>query len=296
MSVSQLGYLQILAGISMLGLQAVFIRIIDLPAPVLVGWHALITVASLTVVGVVRRSNFLSLGRGWRIVIPMGLLYCADHFLYTRGIQLTSIANFVVLAYLYPVFTVVLAVWILGEHITSRLLLALALGAMGTLSVVYPSVRALELDDLTASVMGITLAMIVAVHRILTKKLPPSVSSLTASFYEYLTIAVLFLPVVLWSAYELTVRRVVWLAISGVFTTTIAGFLVLAGVRKVEAQRGAILSYAEPIVASVLAWIVFREVPSGSTIFGGGLLLAAGYLVVTDRGHRAVPEDRAARL
>ena len=76
-------------------------------------------------------------------------------------------------------------------------------------------------------------------------------------------------------------------ALAGLVSTLIAGLAYYHGLRRVPAERAAILSYLEPLAAMLVGWVLLREPPSYAAWGGGALILAGGLVVAT--------QSRAAR-
>jgi drug/metabolite transporter (DMT)-like permease len=65
--------------------------------------------------------------------------------------------------------------------------------------------------------------------------------------------------------------------------STIAPLLYIQGFRSVKANEAAILGYFEPVGAIILALVVFHEIPGIAALFGGGLILFSGYMILKAR-------------
>ena len=94
------------------------------------------------------------------------------------------------------------------------------------------------------------------------------------------TAAVLTLPLIWTSRWHVTGRDAFLVIMLGVLNTALSGTIYVAGLRKAQAHRAAILSYLEPVGAMALAWVFLSEQPTLTTLLGGGLILTGSYLVV----------------
>lgn len=276
--------MQIALGIGLFGTQAVFISLIDLPAPTIVAAQGALVVLVLVGIHLLWRPRMsLRLPRDRALVLLLGTCYAGDHLLFTAGVQRTTVANLITLVYLYPVLTAALSVWILGERVERHTVVALALGLGGTAIILYPSLVEFRVTDMQASAMGLGVALLVAIQRIFIKRLHPSLPTLTVNTYKYGVIALIFLPGLGGLPGALDARTAVLLLCTALLAGVVAAFLVLAGVRKVEANKGAVLSYVEPLVALGLAWLVLAQQPSPYAVVGGMCIFASGYLVIRRR-------------
>ncbi|MBF0563771.1 MAG: DMT family transporter [Nitrospirae bacterium] len=75
-----------------------------------------------------------------------------------------------------------------------------------------------------------------------------------------------------------------WLfAVMGMLYFTVAPFLYCMGIKRVEANRAAVMGYAEPLSAIALGMAFLHESPEMKSIAGGALIIVAGYLVIRQK-------------
>jgi len=109
-----------------------------------------------------------------------------------------------------------------------------------------------------------------------------SVPSYVITVYRNVVTAMCTLPLMLFTrgSFEMNSMTLSLLAILGIVNTGLAGLLTVDAMGKIKAQDAAVLRYAEPLGAILLAWVFLSELPSIYTVVGGGLILLAGYMVV----------------
>jgi drug/metabolite transporter (DMT)-like permease len=76
------------------------------------------------------------------------------------------------------------------------------------------------------------------------------------------------------------------LAALGVFCTAAAHSLFIDGLKRVTARTASIISSLEPVYGILLAFAFLNEVPSGRTVSGGAVILAATLVVTARAGRR----------
>lgn len=87
---------------------------------------------------------------------------------------------------------------------------------------------------------------------------------------------------------------IVWVAALGVFSTGLAFLMVALVLRKIKAGTYSLIdTIVSPIVAALLAFVIFTQIPSLNMIYGGALLLISGYWITRRMMHaQPVPVTR----
>jgi drug/metabolite transporter (DMT)-like permease len=80
--------------------------------------------------------------------------------------------------------------------------------------------------------------------------------------------------------YHFSGRDLLMAVLLGLLTTAFSFSLFMDGMRYIRVQHASIMGYLEPVSAPIYALIFLSQVPSGWTVAGGGLIVAAGLLVV----------------
>jgi len=132
---------------------------------------------------------------------------------------------------------------------------------------------------LAGTASGLAYALII----IIAKRIASSYSPYVIAIVSNGLIALILLPFVLIEDYTLTAITLSLLLLMGLVHSTIALILYLDGFKGVKAQEAAVLGYIEPIGAIILAFLLLGEIPSGTAIIGGILIILAGYLVTLRR-------------
>lgn len=89
-----------------------------------------------------------------------------------------------------------------------------------------------------------------------------------------------------YSTIGLSIPVWVWAVCLGVISTGLAFFCISVVLRDVDANVYSLVDIiTSPIVAGILGWLVFGEVPSQSTVIGGALLIGAGFWLTRVMSH-----------
>jgi len=181
-----------------------------------------------------------------------------------------------VLLYTAPAFVAVLAAVFLGERLTP---LKIALVLMSMLGVLLVTRGDGATASLTAVAWGLTAGASYASYYLFGKWALRRYRPVTIFAYVMPLGALGLLPLV-----EFDVLRVsssaVWLdlALMGTLSTYLAYFVYYTGLRTVEASRAVLVATVEPLLAALLAALLFGERLGVSGIIGGSLILATAII------------------
>jgi len=183
-----------------------------------------------------------------------------------------------------PVFTFLFARLLLNERITVRKLLSLLLSLAGMITVIGFSQGGNS--SWVGSFCLIIAAITWALLSVYVKKASANYSSLTITSYALL-FALLFTtpaaawemslhPVLLWA------NPLVWLGTLyiGIISTAVAFFLWNKGMDLMDAGVGSLFFCFQPIVGSLLGWLLLNE-QLDAKFFVGAALIIAGLVIVS---------------
>lgn len=194
------------------------------------------------------------------------------------------LAEVTVIHYLNPIITALLAAALLGEALTRRLVLAMAISVVGTLLVTRP----VTLLEGTSSLppLGIAAALGGAVFSALAyttvRRLRLTDSPEVIVFYFPLVAVPATLPFAL--------RAWVWPSTKGWFlmlgigvVTQIAQVLMTRGLASMPAGRGTAIGYVQIAFASLWGALIFAEPIAVTTALGASLIVGATLFLASSR-------------
>jgi drug/metabolite transporter (DMT)-like permease len=282
-----MGYLKIVTAILIWSSLGIFIRKIELPN------HCIIFYSS-TVAGLLQFILLASTGlfkkvkhadsslRNTVFLVLAPLCFIANALLFYYAFRNTTIANAVLTHYTAPVFVALLAPLLLKEKIHKTAWLAIILSSIGLWFILGEKNHVSEISRYDREHLGIiagALSGVAYAFLILTiRRIAGLYSSLFITFIQNGIVTLLLLPFVY--TIPLPVESLPYLITMGVIHSTIAPLLYVQGLKSVKANEAAILGYFEPIGATILALIFFREVPGLQALVGGGLILYSGYMIL----------------
>ncbi|MDO8963453.1 MAG: DMT family transporter [Coriobacteriia bacterium] len=231
-------------------------------------------------------------------LMGQGAILCLNWVLFLTALDMTNVATAELLGYTGPIFVAVLAPLVTGEPFDRRIVGPLALALAGLAVILVPQGLAVSNGrEMIGAGLAFASALTYATLLLRSKKILKGVSGSALMVVEYATASLLLSPFVVWlylrgdgptgmSSYGA-------LLVLGVVQTAFAGILFLGGLRRVRTDHAAILTYAEPVSAVVLAAIFLPgESLTLATIVGGALVVCGGALVarIDARGSGFGPE------
>jgi DME family drug/metabolite transporter len=237
----------------------------------------------------------LPLGRGrLGIAFALGACMAAFQVTYFTAVTMTGIAITALVAICSaPVMIAALAVLVLRERLTTRVLVSIALGVVGTaLLVANPHTVAPAAPRFAlGAVLALGAALSYAVYVIVAKLALARMEPLPLAAITFTVAAVLLTVPVAWTDAPVTqlARGWPWLVYLGAVTTAAAYALYTTGLRYVPAAVAGIVSLFEPLTATLLGAVLFGE-RLGATGIAGALLLFAAVSLSLVGARRAVSE------
>ena len=202
------------------------------------------------------------------------------------GTRLSTAANGALITTATPALVVLFAYPILGEALSLRRGLGLALATLGVLVVADPRTARFSPDLVLGNTLLVVAAVTWALYSVLVKRAARRHSVLTVTTY-----AAVFglLATALAAPVELSIVGlpsaipplvVLGILYIGVVSTAGAFYLWNKGLALLDASTAAVMFFAQPVVGSLLGWLVLGET-LGPAFFLGGALIVAGVAVVS---------------
>lgn len=221
----------------------------------------------------VRRDFMGALTRaGWPGLLSGGM-WATMFICFMLALTLTSTANTLIVLAVAPLITAILARAVLKTPIPLRTWLAIAIAMAG---IVWMFAGGLRVES-PASLLGMLIAfgapLASAINFVVLKKRGQSVDLIPAVFLGGVISAVLMLPFAL--PLSAVPRDVALLAVLGFFQLGLPCMLLVIAARHLPATELALLALLEVLLGPLWAWLGAGEVPAGTTVFGGTLVLGA---------------------
>lgn len=278
-------------GLIVVSFAAPLIRLAEAPPIAVAFYRNLFATAILLPLAFVRRRReLLSLRR--RDLVPLGVagLLLAVHFgMWIPSVRLTTVAASTVLVSTQPVWSAVLARFVLHERLARAAAIGIAVALGGAVMISGVDFR-LSTRAFVGDLMALTGAIAVAAHRIVGIGPRRRLSLLPFVAVVYGVCAAGLFVVVLVTGTPLTgFAPEAWLMMvllalgPQLVGHTLFNFLL----RDLDPTVIAVAIMGEPVGASILAVLLFGEVPPLGAALGGVLLLVGIYIAVTSQSRRA---------
>jgi len=226
-------------------------------------------------------------GWSWRTVV-VGFAYAATTLLYVQANKHTTAASAIFLQSTSPLFILLLAPLLLGEHATRRDIVQMAVMGAGLglffLGMDRPSATAPNppLGNALAAICAVTWAFTVMGYRWLAAR---GASVAAAAVSGNITAAIFALVM----AQPLSAGRPAdWAVVVflGVCQLGIPYLFLARAVPQVRALEVGLFLLIEPVLNPIWAWLVHGETPGPATLVGGAVILGAtaGRMIIDVRG------------
>ncbi len=220
------------------------------------------------------------LAGGWPLA-QAGFLMAMCLALYAEALLRGYVARVVLLFYLTPVWSTVLARVVLGDRITGIRIITVALGLLG-MCVVFDIGSGLPIPRTVAEWMGLLSGFLWAASMVAIRRLAPDASDFDKVFVLFLFAGVLFVLLTLvpggrpWvvPTAEIFVRSATWLLLFGLVWMPVVLWLTMFGGARLDPGRVAVLLMLEVVIALASAALLTNE-PFGRREFVGAVFIVA---------------------
>jgi len=198
------------------------------------------------------------------------------------AIKETSISVATILLYTAPAFVTIFSRFIFKELLTTRKVLALLITFIGCSFVVGILPNTTESISLYGLILGLGSGLFYALYSIFGKFALRKYNSLTVTAYTFLFAAIAVTPFSgLWLVLPLFSDIKVWVYIIGLgFLSTMQPFIFYTkGLNTIESSQASIIATIEPVVASLVGFLIFHEKLNVWQYLGIFLVIAAVVIV-----------------
>ena len=238
---------------------------------------------------------FVVWGRLWTIPkgtlgmqFARGVLLAIATACFFAALQHLPLAEAITIYFVQPLLLTAISALFLGETIRLRRIMAIAIGLIGVIVILQPSLALFGWPALLPLITALAMACYVALTRRLAGHVHPYQMQMMVGFSATVTLgfALLIGPVfdIPWTGFIWpTKQQLMWVAYMGLAATIGHVFIVWAA-GNAPASVLAPFQYLEIVTATLLGYLVFNDVPANSTILGSTIIIGSGiYLFHRER-------------
>lgn len=219
----------------------------------------------------------------WKWMFLPAALTGLSWLAYTYSLGLTSVSNAAFLIYTAPVFTVIFAPLVLKERVELRTFAALIISLIGTMAIMgYSSLFSVG-SSLWGDLIALCGGLVYGFVLLTLKRVPVVLLGIPSNILTSLYITLVMAPFALLAGLRIDLKGFLLLMTLGFLHQTLAVTLLHIGLRNIKAQYASILTYVEPLAATLLAALFLYEGITWGSLLGGVLIITGGLIIVLRR-------------
>lgn len=281
-----LGSLYLILASSIWGGMYVVVKVVVavIPPLELVWLRYLVAIVALLMIGLITRQKWRIEKRHIFIIIAIGIIGNAISIVAQEtGTMLSTAQMGAIITSSTPAFMVIFARLLLNERLTLKKWISVSLATIGVLLIV--GIGDVNMSDALGGIALIIAALTWALMSVLVKRLPSDYSQIVVTTYSILVALLMLTPFVLPRLHEINISQLTHPTIWGGIlylgiVSTAGGFLLWnRGLQMLNASSGGIFFFFQPMVGTVLGWLILGET-IGVTFWIGTFLILTGVLFV----------------
>lgn len=249
--------------------QTIFVRgLISMGVMALIAWQA-------------GQPQLLKTGN-WRSHALRSLSGTVSMFCLFVGVTMIPLADATAISFTAPMFLTVLAMVFLGERIHRFRWTALGIGFLGVMIMIGPHLSlgaATSSDQQLGALIALSAALFSAIAMTFLRKMSVGEHAITITFYFSLTFTICSALTALLGWVVPTSTQWLLIVLAGLFGV-FGQLLMTYSYRYAEASTIAPLDYSNMVMAIILGFVFFDEIPSLSVWIGAPLVVGAGLIIL----------------
>ncbi len=219
------------------------------------------------------------MGHLWR-----GVIGTTAMVLGFTALGLLPLPEVTAIGYAAPLLTVIFAAMFLGEEVRLFRISAVVLGLIGVVVIVSPrltvlSVEAANKTETIGAVLVLMGAVFAALAQVFVRKLVKTERTAPIVFYFSVTASVLSLVTISFGWVLPTPGEAGLMILAGILGG-LGQILLTSSYRFADTSVIAPFEYASMLLALIIGYSLFDEVPTTATIIGAGLVICAGLIII----------------
>ena len=271
------------------GLYVVSKMVLAVISPMELLWlRYVVALVALGLIGLFTKQSWHIQRQHMPLIVSIGFIgYFLSIWAQFVGTQLSSAQMGAVITSATPTFMAIFAYFLLKESITLKKVVSVGLATAGVLLIVGVG----ELGDsfqLGGAILFIA-ALTWALMSVLVKKVPSEYSQIVVTTYAMLVATVVMTPFVITSFTVANLRVLaepaIWGGVLyiGIISTAGAFYFWNKGLQLMEASRGSLYFFFQPVVGTILGWLFLGEEPDLFFWIGAMLIGCGVFLVINEK-------------
>lgn len=250
----------------------------------LVWMRYLVAIIALLIFGLITRQDWRIKKRDFLLIIAIGVIGNAISIVTQEtGTMLSTAQMGAIITSSTPAFMVIFARLLLKERLTLKKGLSVSLATIGVFLIV--GVGHVGLSSKLGGISLLIAALTWALMSVLVKRVPSEYSQIVVTFYSILVAIIVLTPFVLPRLHAIHITQLTHPTIWGGvlylgIVSTAGGFLLWnRGLQMLNASSGGLFFFFQPVVGTLLGWLILGE-SIGVTFWIGSVLILTGVLFV----------------
>ena len=267
-------------GILLMALAFALFAVADTIAKVLLEYYPPVQVVFIRMLGLFLGVNFIMLynlkwvGKTHNLSKQLlrGLAQAGSAVSFLVGLRTIAIADATSIAFVAPLFVIILSYFILKEPIGIRRWLAVIIGFSGTLIIIRPGFEIINLGHMFI----IIAALLFALRQIISRLIASTDDPLTTAFFTAYTSVFIFVLIQPWVWTPITDKNHIFLFLVFASFAGIAEFLVIKSLQIAHAVVVSPIQYTLLIWVTIFGFFIWGIIPDVWTFLGAGVIIATG--------------------
>jgi drug/metabolite transporter (DMT)-like permease len=205
----------------------------------------------------------------------LGVLLGVHWVTFFHSMQVSTVAIGMLSLFSFPVVTILLEPLFARERLKLRNAFAGVLVLLGIAVMLSHDLHNIQGSVVKGVFWGVLSALLFSLRNLIQKYHFNQVPSDRLMFHQVLAIVVMLVPFLdTQNAFTLTGVNWTTLVLLGVLSTATAHTLLTYSLKLLPAKSVALIGCLQPLIASILAWIVMNEIPQVNVAVGGMIILS----------------------
>ena len=271
------------------GMYVVVKVVVEVIPPLELVWmRYLIALVALVIIGLVTRQKWRINRLHFGMILAIAIIgYVISIVTQETGTMLSTAQMGAIITATTPAFMVVFASIILKERLTKKKAISVTLATIGVIAIV--GIDNLDMSSMLGGISLVIAALTWALMSVLVKKIPNDYSQIVVTTYATAIAVVVLTPLVIPRLPQIELidltEPTVWggLLYLGVISTSLAFLLWSRGLQMLNASSGGVFFFFQPVVGTLLGWLLLGETISIMFWIGSILILLGVLIVITDK-------------